>query len=414
MGCVTDGPVHNKKISSVCGEPDSWHNSIPLYANREIVQQPANLNNLTNNYVAFSKGFIREHVSEKKPFFLYVPLAQPHVPLATDPRFQNASGVGHFQDTLMEIDYFVGEILDTVYGLDVSEETLVIFTSLLPGTLIFTLDSPRVNPFVGEYQRTTFGGGSTGKMTTWEGGHRVPFIASWPSQIKPGTVSNALSSAMDILPSIAEIVGFSLPNDRVFDGVPLSFLQPPSSRVLFIPDTDLQELWAMRWNSYKIYFATNSKPDCNDTETGFVLYDSPLVFDLSVDPGESNPLTNLTVDFYQTLDNFRNDIHKSIEGTFKSTVDWSGNGDVIPCCDSNNKWCAGSSSKVVDPLFFKESGTKPPVIVPVDGGNGYSSGSCLALQTPSEWTVRVCRRQTESVGVTNQITALFNTPQVNN
>ena len=199
MGCVTDGPVYNAKISPVCGEPTAWRNSLPLYANREIVQQPAKLNQLTNNYLAFSKGFIREHVYGKQPFFLYAPLAQPHVPLATDPRFQNASGVGHFQDTLMEIDHFVGEILDTVYGLGVSEETLVIFTSD-NGPWEYKCDlSGSHFPFTGEYQRTAFGGGSTGKMTTWEGGHRVPFIASWPGQIESGTVSNGLSSAMDIL-----------------------------------------------------------------------------------------------------------------------------------------------------------------------------------------------------------------------
>eukprot|EP00116_Pleurobrachia_bachei_P007652 sb/3467914/ len=171
---------------------------------------------------------------------------------------------------------------------------------------------------------------------------------------------------MDILPSIAEIVGFSLPTDRVFDGVPLSFLQPPSSRVLFIPD-QLQELWAMRWNSYKIYFATNPNSDCSGSKgTGFVLHDPPLVFDLSVDPAEATPLTNLTAEFYQTLDNFRNDLHKSIESTFKSTVDWSGNGDVVPCCDSRNELCACLENKVVDPLFFIESGritTEPPPVV---------------------------------------------------
>eukprot|EP00116_Pleurobrachia_bachei_P014913 sb/3475175/ len=115
----------------------------------------------------------------------------------------------------------------------------------------------------------------------------------------------------------------------------------------------------MRWNSYKIYFATNPKPDCNgSTGTGFHYHDPPLVFDLSVDPAESTPLTNLTMEFYETIDKFRDDIHKSIEGTFKSTVDWSGNSDAIPCCDSHNKWCAcssdseKSSSKAFDPRSF--------------------------------------------------------------
>ncbi|CAF4225594.1 unnamed protein product, partial [Rotaria magnacalcarata] len=81
-------------------------------------------------------------------------------------------------------------------------------------------------PFTGVWQASPLpsggGGGGTAKFTTWEAGHRVPFIAHWPDMIKPNTVSNVIGSHLDIMPTIANLANFTLPSNRSFDGIDLS------------------------------------------------------------------------------------------------------------------------------------------------------------------------------------------------
>ena len=77
-------------------------------------------------------------------------------------------------------------------------------------------------PFVGKWLAAQGKGGSTGKTTTWEGGHREPGLAVWPGKIKKGSRSTALSSTLDYLPTIAGLAGVPLPGDRAFDGFDLS------------------------------------------------------------------------------------------------------------------------------------------------------------------------------------------------
>ena len=66
------------------------------------------------------------------------------------------------------------------------------------------------------------GGGASWKMTIWEGGHRVPAVVTWPRYIKEGRTSNALISGLDIMPTMATLMGFELPMDRHYDGEDLS------------------------------------------------------------------------------------------------------------------------------------------------------------------------------------------------
>jgi arylsulfatase A-like enzyme len=148
--------------------------------------------------------FIQRH--RKQPFFLYLPHCMPHVPIGASERFRGKSGMGLYADTILELDWSVGQILQALKTTGLDRNTLVIFTSD---------NGPWFN--FGNHAGST-GGFREGKGTSFEGGHRVPFIVRWPGVVPAGRVSNKLLSNIDILPTIANLCGAKLP-ERKIDGV---------------------------------------------------------------------------------------------------------------------------------------------------------------------------------------------------
>ncbi len=164
----------------------------------------AGQDSLTTLYTERAVRFITAHKDE--PFFLYLPHSMVHVPLGVSSKFRGKSGRGLFGDVMMEIDWSVGQVLDTLrtHGLD--NDTVVIFTSDNGPWLNFGNHAGSAGPF------------REGKGTMWEGGCRVPAIVRWPGQIAAGTVCDRMAATMDILPTIAAIAGAPLPQRRI-DGV---------------------------------------------------------------------------------------------------------------------------------------------------------------------------------------------------
>ncbi len=143
--------------------------------------------------------FIRAHKDE--PFFLYLPHSAVHFPIYPGKAFQGKSNNGIYGDWVEEVDWSVGQVLDTVRQLGLSDNTLVIFTSDNGGT------QRGVNAPLRGY-----------KGSTWEGGMREPTIAWWPGKIPAGTETDAVTSMMDILPTFVKLAGGSPPTDRTLDG----------------------------------------------------------------------------------------------------------------------------------------------------------------------------------------------------
>ncbi len=100
---------------------------LPLYNNREVVDTLIDQSNLTTLITEKSINFIKRH--KNSPFFLYVPHPQPHVPLQVSDKFKGKPANGLYGDVIMEIDWSVGQILDTLKENDLDQNTLVIFTS---------------------------------------------------------------------------------------------------------------------------------------------------------------------------------------------------------------------------------------------------------------------------------------------
>jgi len=176
---------------------------IPLMRNNEVIEQPVVQNNLTQRYTAEATQFINEN--KKQPFFLYYAHSMPHYPISASDGFLGKSKNGLYGDVIEEIDWSVGEIVKTLKEFGILENTIIIFTS--------DNGAPKT------YKEASNGGMSGFKGTHMEGGFRVPMVISWKGTFPEGKTSHAISSVMDFLPTIAQIVDVNLPHDRIIDGL---------------------------------------------------------------------------------------------------------------------------------------------------------------------------------------------------
>jgi len=163
-------------------------------------------------------SYIEEAAKTKKPFFLYFALTSPHFPIVPTPDFVGKSKAGAYGDFVEETDAMVGKVLEALKRTGLADNTLVIFTSD---------NGPEVAAEVGigAYERAhVYGHYSMGplrgvKRDTWEGGHRVPFIACWPHVIPENTTSTELISHVDMMATTAAILGTHLPDSAGVDSV---------------------------------------------------------------------------------------------------------------------------------------------------------------------------------------------------
>ena len=151
-----------------------------------------------------SISHIRERVTatdERKPFFLYLALPAPHTPIVPVPPFKDASGLNPYADFVMQIDHHMGELMGTLEEAGILENTLVIFSS-------DNGCSPQANfPLLKENQHDPSAGYRGHKADIYEGGHRVPLIASWPARIAPNQTTRQVACLTDFYATLAEITG---------------------------------------------------------------------------------------------------------------------------------------------------------------------------------------------------------------
>jgi len=182
----------------------NYYPELPLFESEKVVKTNPDQSQFTTEFTKRTINFIRKN--QKNPFFVYLAHPMPHVPLFVSDKFKGKSELGLYGDVMMEIDWSVGQIMQTLKDLKLEENTLVIFTSD---------NGPWLN--YGNHAGSS-GGLREGKGTTFEGGQRVPCLMMWKGVIFPGTVNNNLVAGMDILPTIANIADAPLP-DKKIDGV---------------------------------------------------------------------------------------------------------------------------------------------------------------------------------------------------
>ena len=225
--------------------------------------------------------FMRRSAESETPFFVYLPYTATHFPTLPHPDFVDKSGRGPWGDLLMQIDAYVGELLDALDELGIAEETLVIFTAdngpeaLDPDGTSMTVETA-VHGSAGPWRGTLF--------TGFEGALRVPFAARWPGKIPAGTSSDAIVHAMDLFPTLAGLAGGAVPDDRPIDGIDMGdfFLgrTTESGREGFVVYMG-NDVFGVKWRDWKLHFKEQDA-----WNAVLRTYTMPRVYNLLNDPQE--------------------------------------------------------------------------------------------------------------------------------
>jgi arylsulfatase A-like enzyme len=232
---------------------DMWpyHPQTPdYYPPLPLIQDSVTIGYFENDQSLFTRQLTEKAVSfidknKKNPFFLYLPHPMPHVPLFVSERFAGKSGKGLYADVIMELDWSVGEILKALAKNDIEENTLVIFLSDNGPWLSYSLHSGST------------AGLKEGKGTSWDGGVKVPAIMRWPGTIPAGLIQKQPAMSIDLLPTLAEITGATLPGLPI-DGksiypmlVDENTASPQEAYFIYYNTNELQAVVMGEW---KLYF----------------------------------------------------------------------------------------------------------------------------------------------------------------
>ncbi|EDM26993.1 iduronate-sulfatase or arylsulfatase A [Lentisphaera araneosa HTCC2155] len=190
---------------------------LPLLVGEEVIEMDPDADYLTKRFTERAVQFIEKNKDE--PFFIYMPHPIPHVPLHVSPAYMkdlpeglktSLSKEDNYIDytarkqllsrAIAEVDWSVGQILDTLKKHGIDDNTLVIFSSDNGPAL------GKATPLKGK------------KGQTFEGGMRVPTVIHWPGKIPDGIANDEIMSTMDLLPTFAKLAGAEVPSDRVIDG----------------------------------------------------------------------------------------------------------------------------------------------------------------------------------------------------
>lgn len=246
-----------------------------------------------------------------QPFFIYIPFASPHTPIVPTAAWQNKSGINHYADFVMETDAAVGRIMDKLKSEGLFENTLVFFTSdngCSDQADFKTLQAAGHDASAG-YRGF--------KSKTYEGGHRVPFIAHWPKMVSAGTTCESLVGLQDIYASCADILGHDLNPNEAEDSFSFAkLLNNPSGHAVrsSLVHHSLHGRFAYRSGDWKLIFwpdggGFGDKSAANDWKEDLDAKRLQL-FDLKHDPSEKHNVV---------LDNM--DVAKRLSSELRSLIE---------------------------------------------------------------------------------------------
>ncbi|MCG2460261.1 sulfatase [Flavobacteriaceae bacterium F89] len=288
---------------------------LEVYQNEKVVDTLTDQSQLTTRITEHSVNFINEN--KDGPFFLYVAHPMPHVPLFVSDKFKGKSKRGLYGDVIMEIDWSVGQILETLKKNGLDDNTIVIFTSDNGPWLAYGNHAGSALPF------------REGKGTSWEGGQREAFIARWPNKLVSGRTIDVPVNGIDILPTIAEITHAKLP-EKTIDGKSawrvLTGESDESPQDAYFFYYRVNELHAVRNGKWKLYFPHTYRTMDGQTpgkdglpgEYRMVDVKSIELYDLSKDIGETQNVASQHPDVVTTIkglaDKMRSRLGDSLTG----------------------------------------------------------------------------------------------------
>jgi arylsulfatase A-like enzyme len=219
-----------------------------------------------------------------KPFFLYFCTQDIHVPRVPHPRFKGKTDMGPRGDAIAEFDWSVGQILQTLDELGLTDNTLVILTSD-NGPVVDDGYKDQAVERLGDHK--PWGVLRGGKYSAFEAGTRVPFITRWPGKVKPGT-SKTLVSQIDLFASLAQLTGQSIPENSAPDSFNSleSWLGKSDTDREYIIEQSIATALSVVRKEWK-YISPSKGPKYNENTNIELGHDTvPQLYNLSNDIGE--------------------------------------------------------------------------------------------------------------------------------
>ncbi len=235
--------------------------------------------------------FIKRAHKADKPFLAWINTSRMHFYTHLKPESKGKTGFGVYADGMVEHDGHVGELLDLLDALKITDNTIVIYTSD-NGPHYNEWPDGGISPFRGE------------KNTNWEGGYRVPGMVRWPAKIKAGTVYNGVVSHLDWVPTMMAAVGETDIDAKLkkghkgankkykvhLDGYNLLPVLTGSEKEMprreFFYFTDDGVLAGLRYDQWKLVFAEQRAARFDVWRDPFVMLRAPKIFNLRSDPFE--------------------------------------------------------------------------------------------------------------------------------
>lgn len=250
---------------------------------------------VSTTFLAVAQAYIQDNKTH--PFFLYFSLTEPHVPRMPATRFKGKSGLGYRGDAILQLDWTVGQIMDQVETLGLSDHTIIIFSSDNGPVLD---DGYQDGAVTQQNGHTPAGHLRGGKYSIFEGGTRVPFIVTGAGVAK-GKTSNALICQIDLLASFAYMLGEKIPPGEAVDSRELwSVLLGGDSkgRSHLIEHAGSLGVIKENWK----YIEPSKAPiyaKLTNTELGNAPY--PQLYNLLEDPGEKDNLATMYPDIVKSM-----------------------------------------------------------------------------------------------------------------
>jgi arylsulfatase A len=281
---VENGKVTNLEMTERKGEDGErlWRGG-PMAGDFDI-------EDVTPNFFRRANQFISENAKTKKPFFLYLPLPSPHTPILPIKEFQGKSQMNAYGDFMLQIDTHVGELIKTLKTAGIYDNTLLVFTAdngISPRADIATINN------TGHFPSNGFRGR---KADIYEGGHRVPYIVSWPNGcVQAGSLCDQTICTTDMLATLADILDVDLPvnaGEDSYSTLPLLMQKPWGFKRPATVHHSINGSFAIRQGDWKLIFCAGSGgwPKSDLTPEMAKAQSLPVIqlYNLKSDPAETN------------------------------------------------------------------------------------------------------------------------------
>lgn len=273
LGTEPEFSMLKQGFDQYSGMPCNFSHDPRFFDGDKVSFEKTPLHRLTELYTERITSYIREQGD--KPFFLYYAHNYPHTPFQAGEKFKGSSRDGVRGDIMQEMDWGIGEMMQALKETGVADNTLVIFTSD---------NGPTQNQYAQPYRGT--------KYVTFEGGHRVPFILHWPTKITESQVIDTPIQAMDLFPTLSEIIGAPIPNDRIYDGLSLMPLLNGKTLARSTEEPfyyyNCENLQAIRMGDWKLHLPREkAQLPFWDKNKAFIGLKNPVLYHLENDAAET-------------------------------------------------------------------------------------------------------------------------------